>query len=45
MGVRHSRPNASKRTLPNILNKKQLICLFENIDAAPVFMGCLMLFL
>jgi len=41
MGKNYARPNASKRTLPNILNKKQLISLFENIDDAPIFMGCL----
>ncbi|MBN1175659.1 tyrosine-type recombinase/integrase [Candidatus Woesearchaeota archaeon] len=41
MATNFARPNANKRTLPNVLNKKQLISLFENIDDAPVFMGCM----
>ncbi|MGE0792865.1 MAG: tyrosine-type recombinase/integrase [Candidatus Woesearchaeota archaeon] len=41
MGIKHARPNATKRTLPNVLNKKQLIVLFENIEDGSVFMGCL----
>ena len=41
MGIKHARPNATKRTLPNVLNKKQLIALFENIEEGSVFMGCL----
>lgn len=41
MGKNFARPNATKRTLPNVFNKKQLIALFEGIDDAPVFVGCL----
>ncbi len=41
MAKTYARPNANKRTLPNVLNKKQLIALFEKIDDAPVFMGFL----
>lgn len=41
MAKTFARPNATKRTLPNVFNKKQLISLFENIDDASVFMGCL----
>jgi|FLOH01.1.fsa_nt_gi integrase/recombinase XerD len=41
MGRKYARANATKRTLPNILNKKQLLSLFESIDDASVFMGCL----
>jgi integrase/recombinase XerD len=42
MKTNYGKPNATKRTLPNVLNKKQLIALFENIDDGSVFMGCLM---
>jgi len=37
---RYGRPNAAKRTLPNVFNKKQLISLFEEINDISVFMGC-----
>jgi site-specific recombinase XerD len=37
--MNHGMPN--NRTLPNILNKKQLIKLFETIDKIDVFMACL----
>lgn len=40
MGKNYARPS-KKRTLPNVLNKKQLICLFESIEDNNVFMGCL----
>jgi len=36
-----ARPNANKRTLPNVLNKKQLLVLFERIDDSSVFVGCM----
>ena len=38
--MRFGRPN-TKRKLPNIFNKKQLIVLFERIDDTHVFMGCI----
>ena len=38
--MRFGRPN-TKRKLPNIFNKKQLISLFEQIDDANIFMGCI----
>lgn len=38
--MRFGRPN-TKRKLPNIFNKKQLITLFESIDDTYIFMGCL----
>ncbi len=37
--ARYARPNATKRSLPNILNKKQLTKLFENIEDTSIFMG------
>ena len=37
--MRFARPN-TKRKLPNILNKKQLLALFEQVDDANIFMGC-----
>jgi len=40
MGKNFARPS-KKRTLPNVLNKKQLITLFESIEDNNVFMGCL----
>jgi len=40
MGKNFGRPN-TKRSLPNVLNKKQLTELFECIDDSHVFMGCL----
>ena len=41
MAKNFARPNATKRTLPNVFNKKQLISLFESINDASVFMGCM----
>ena len=41
MGQNFARPNATKRSLPNVFNKKQLVALFENIDDTQVFMGSL----
>ncbi|RLE38009.1 hypothetical protein DRJ17_05275 [Candidatus Woesearchaeota archaeon] len=41
MGKNYARPNANKRSLPNVFNKKQLIKLFEEIDDTTVFMGCM----
>jgi integrase/recombinase XerD len=41
MSNNYGKPNATKRTLPNVLNKKQLIIIFENIEDISVFMGCL----
>ena len=38
--MRFGRQN-TKRKLPNIFNKKQLMALFESIDDTHVFMGCL----
>ena len=38
--MRFGRPD-TKRKLPNILNKKQLLALFESIDDSHVFMGCI----
>jgi integrase/recombinase XerD len=38
--MRFGRPN-TKRKLPNIFNKKQLMALFESIDDTSIFMGCL----
>ena len=38
--MRFGRPNTSRK-LPNILNKKQLLALFEQIDDVHVFMGCI----
>tara|TARA_Y100000031_G_scaffold70996_1_gene78675 strand:- start:7650 stop:8402 length:753 start_codon:yes stop_codon:yes gene_type:complete len=40
--MRYGRPNAHKRTLPNVFNKKQLITLFENIEDPTVFVGSLL---
>ena len=40
MGKNFARPS-KKRTLPNVLNKKQLISLFENIEDNHLFMGSL----
>ena len=40
MGKNFARPS-NKRKIPNILNKKQLIGLFESIDDNDVFIGCL----
>jgi len=40
MGMRFGRPN-NNRDIPNVLNKKQLIALFSNIDDPSIFMGCL----
>lgn len=42
MAKNFARPNASKRTLPNVLNKKQLLALFEVIDLPVVFLACLL---
>lgn len=39
--ARYAIPNAAKRTLPNVLNKKQLVALFEEINDTSVFMGCM----
>ena len=41
MGKNFARPNATKRKLPNIFNKKQLIALFESMDDTHVFMGAM----
>lgn len=41
MGKRIARPN-TKRKLPNVMNKKQLLQLFEVIDDTHMFMGCLL---
>jgi integrase/recombinase XerD len=41
MAKNFARPKATKRTLPNVFNKKQLISLFENIEDSSLFMGCL----
>ncbi|MCF7872391.1 tyrosine-type recombinase/integrase [Candidatus Woesearchaeota archaeon] len=41
MGQNFARPNATKRSLPNVFNKKQLVALFENIEDTQVFMGSL----
>ncbi len=38
--MRFGRPN-TKRKLPNVFNKKQLMALFEQIDDANIFMGCI----
>lgn len=40
MPKNYGRPN-TKRNLPNVFNKKQLISLFESVDEVNVFMGCL----
>lgn len=40
MNHNYARPN-NYRTLPNVLNKKQLLTLFEEIEDNQVFMGCL----
>ena len=40
MGMNFARPN-NKRKIPNILNKKQLVDIFESIDDNDVFMGCI----
>ena len=39
--MRFGRPNAHKRTLPNVFNKKQLIALFENLSDSSIFMGAM----
>ncbi|MBU1976035.1 MAG: tyrosine-type recombinase/integrase [Nanoarchaeota archaeon] len=41
MGKNYARPN-TKRKLPNIFNKKQLVALFEAIDDSQVFVGSLL---
>jgi site-specific recombinase XerD len=40
MGKNYARPSKN-RTIPNVLNKKQLIAIFESIEDSSVFMGCL----
>lgn len=40
MGANYGRPN-NNREIPNVLNKKQLITLFSQIDDPYTFMGCL----
>ena len=40
MGMNFGRPS-NNRKLPNVLNRKQLLQLFEVIDDVHVFMGCL----
>lgn len=42
MATNYARPNAQKRSLPNVFNKKQLISLFESIDEISFFMACLL---
>ncbi len=41
MAKNFARPNAVKRSLPNVLNKKQLISLFDCINDSSVFVACL----
>ncbi|MFH1408740.1 MAG: tyrosine-type recombinase/integrase [Nanoarchaeota archaeon] len=41
MGKNYARSN-TKRKLPNILNKKQLLALFEAVDDTQIFVGCLL---
>ena len=41
MGKNYARSN-TKRKLPNIFNKKQLLALFESIDDSQVFVGCIL---
>jgi integrase/recombinase XerD len=41
MGKNFARPNATKRSIPNVFNKNQLLALFENIKDTEVFMGCI----
>jgi len=41
MGKNFARPNATKRTLPNVFNKNQLVALFEQMKDTELFMGCM----